>query len=119
VPNLCQSDRKSLGKDAARLLKEEKSVGRGVGDKRSVSESETHQSEREEAHLEHDLVFDFTGLNRADVCDLALILTARLHAAPEERVWVRALHTSTWSTMCSLGVDHLFHIYPVPGDQMD
>ncbi len=84
-----------------------------------LSESETRPSEREEAQFEHDLVFDFTGLNRADVCDLSLILTARLRAAPDERVWVRALHNSTWSTLCSLGVDHLFHQCPVPGDEMD
>lgn len=93
--------------------------GRREARLRLLSESETRPSEREEAHLEQDLVFDFTGLNRPDVCDLALILTARLHAAPDDRVWVRALHNSTWSTLCSLGVDHLFHLYPVPDDEMD
>ena len=86
---------------------------------RLLTESEARQAERDDDHRDHDLVFDFTGLHRPDVCDLALILTARLQAAPDERVWVRALPYSTWSVLRSLGVDHLFHPYPAPDEEMD
>ena len=41
------------------------------------------------------LVFDFTGLERPDVVNLSLILTARLSTSPGESVWVRAL---PWQT---------------------
>ena len=62
-----------------------------------------------------ELVFDFTGLERQGLCDLALILTARLQADPEERVWVRALPDATWTVLCGLGLDHLFHVLPRAG----
>lgn len=62
-----------------------------------------------------ELVFDFTGLHRPGLCDLALILTARLQAEPGERVWVRALPESTWTVLQALGLDHLFHLMPGPG----
>ena len=65
---------------------------------------------------EPGLVFDFTGLHRPELCDLAWILTARLRSAPEQRVWVKALPGSTWSVLRSLGLDHLFHLLPAPTD---
>jgi hypothetical protein len=59
-------------------------------------------------------VFDFAGLPRPDVTDLALILTARLITGAEERVWARALPQATWMVLGALGLDHLFHRYPTP-----
>lgn len=59
-----------------------------------------------------DVVFDFSTVQRPGFGDLSLILTARLHASPEDRVWVRALPESTWRTLRGLGLDHLFRIYP-------
>lgn len=66
-----------------------------------------------------DLVFDFTGLHRPDLCDLSLVLTARLAAAPEDRVWVRALPPQTWRVLHALGLDHLFRAYPGPADSVN
>jgi len=63
---------------------------------------------------ETDIVFDFTGLHRPALTDLALILTARMHSEPESRVWVRALPHGTWNVLQALGLDHLFHVYPGP-----
>jgi len=70
---------------------------------------------REESHV----VFDFTGLERPDVCDLALILTARLNADPDENVWVRALPWQTARILEVLRLDHLFRAYPEPADEMN
>jgi len=69
----------------------------------------------EAAEAETDIVFDFTGLHRPALTDLALILTARLNSEPENRVWVRALPRSTWNVLQALGLDHLFLVYPGPG----
>jgi len=64
---------------------------------------------------EPGVVFDFTGLRQPGLCDLALILTARLQSAPDQRVWVKALPDTTWSVLQALGLDHLFHVLPGPG----
>lgn len=66
-----------------------------------------------------EVVFDFEGLQRLDLCGLALILTARLKASPGDRVWVRALPYATWTLLEALGVDHLFHVYPGPNEKVD
>lgn len=58
------------------------------------------------------LVFDFTGLERPNVCDLALILTARLQAAPTASVWLRSLPWQTARILQLLHLDHLFRHYP-------
>jgi len=68
------------------------------------------------SEAERGVVFDFTGLHRPELCDLAWILTARLKSAPEQRVWVRALPESTWTVLRALGLDHLFHVLPRPGE---
>lgn len=57
------------------------------------------------------VVFDFTGLERPDVTDLALILTARLHM-PTEQVWVRALPWHTARMLEAMHLDHLFPVFP-------
>lgn len=64
---------------------------------------------------ESGVVFDFTGLHQPGLCDLALILTARLQSATG-RVWVRALPDTTWSVLRALGLDHLFLVLPGPGE---
>lgn len=69
----------------------------------------------EAPEAETDIVFDFTGLHRPALTDLALILTARLSSDPENRVWVRALPKGTWNVLEALGLDHLFLLYPGPG----
>jgi hypothetical protein len=86
---------------------------------RLLTQSEARDAGAENARPETDLVFDFEGLHRPDLCDLALILTARLQAPAEERVWVRALPYATWNLLQDLGVDHLFHVYPGVEEEMD
>ena len=62
----------------------------------------------EEGHV----VFDFTGIEHANVGDLALILTARMRSAPGDNVWVRSLPARTARILEYLRVDHLFLHYP-------
>lgn len=80
-----------------------------------AQEREPERPTAKEGHM----VFDFTGLERPDVCDLALILTARLGAAPGESVWVRALPWQTARVLQAMGLDHLFRHYPAESDQMN
>lgn len=69
----------------------------------------TRASEQtEECHV----VFDFTGLEQANVGDLSLILTARLQSAPTDSVWVRSLPWRTAQVLKYLHLDHLFRHYP-------
>ena len=68
---------------------------------------------------ESHVVFDFTGLDRPDVCDLSLILTARLQAGPEGNVWVRSLPWQTARVLRALRLDHLFRHYPTASDEMN
>jgi len=65
------------------------------------------------------VVFDFTGLDQPDVCDLSLILTARLQAAPTDSVWVRSLPWQTARILRILRLDHLFREYPAAGDELN
>lgn len=67
---------------------------------------------------EHHVVFDFTGLEQPDVCDLSLILTARLQAAPTDSVWVRSLPWQTARILRILRLDHLFRVYPTSPDEL-
>ncbi len=61
------------------------------------------------------VVFDFTGLHRLGVTDLALIVTARLKVASPEGVWVRELDDRTERILRGLGLAHLFRRYPSAG----
>lgn len=73
---------------------------------------ETLQEQREgEAPATH-VVFDFTGLDRPNVADLSLILTARLQSGPGDSVWVRCLPWQTARVLEVLRLDHLFRHYP-------
>lgn len=65
------------------------------------------------------LVFDFTGLERPDVVNLSLILTARLSASPGESVWVRALPWQTARVLEAMRLDHLFRQYPVGSEELN
>ena len=73
----------------------------------------------EDRGQEADLVFDFSGLHPLELTDLALVLTARLRAAPSDRVWVRALPHGAWRVLRGLGLDHLFRFYPAPGNELN
>ena len=65
------------------------------------------------------VVFDFTGLERPDVGDLSLILTARLQSAPTDSVWVRSLPSQTERILRILKLDHLFRAYPEGSDELN
>lgn len=65
-----------------------------------------------ETPVEEHLVYDFTGLQQANVGDLALILTARLGSAPTDKVWLRSLPWRTAEVLRILKLDHLFLTYP-------
>ena len=66
---------------------------------------------------ERDVVFDFSGMRGLDLHDLAWVLTARLQAGPGGRVWVRQMPHETWTALRALALDHLFRVYPGPGEQ--
>jgi hypothetical protein len=65
------------------------------------------------------VVFDFTGLERPDVGDLSLILTARLQSGPSDSVWVRSLPAHTERILRALKLDHLFRSYPKGSDALN
>jgi hypothetical protein len=73
----------------------------------------------EEGRASGHVVFDFTGLDQPDVCDLSLILTARLQSAPSDFVWVRSLPLQTANILRLLRLDHLFRPYPVASDELN
>ncbi len=87
-------------------------------DERQRSE-EGLQDTSEETCPDSHLVFDFTGLERPDVCDLSLILTARLLSAPTDSVWVRSLPPQTARVLKILRLDHLFRQYPTASDELN
>jgi len=68
---------------------------------------------KDEGWRGEEFVFDFTGLHQPDLTDLSLILTARLQADVDDRVWVRALPMGTWRTLHALNLQHLFQPYPL------
>jgi hypothetical protein len=79
----------------------------------AVSHSDCDRQDLPEA--DRHVVFDFTGLERPGVSELALILTARLQTPVHEAVWVRALPWKTARVLRALGLDHLFRHYPTSG----
>jgi anti-anti-sigma regulatory factor len=78
-------------------------------------ELELRAEDRPAGHV----VFDFTGLDQPDVCDLSLILTARLQSAPADSVWVRSLPSQTARILRILHLDHLFRTYPAASDELN
>jgi len=77
-------------------------------------EQSAHDTDAHQSADDADLVFDFTDVHHPGFADLSLILTARLQARPQDRVWVRALPVHTWRVLRALGLDHLFRDYPGP-----
>jgi hypothetical protein len=76
------------------------------------------QKKREGGGANH-VVFDFTGLERPNVGDLSLILTARLQSGPTGNVWVRALPWQTERILKLLRLDHMFRTYPTESDDLN
>jgi len=87
-------------------------------DKAALKEPQL-QSGVEATRTSSHIVFDFTGLDRPDVSDLALILTARLQSAPTDNVWVRSLPWQTARVLRALRLDHLFREYPTAPDEIN
>jgi anti-anti-sigma regulatory factor len=87
-------------------------------DRRAERGPSLRNSVEEHADAQH-VVFDFTGLDQPDVCDLSLILTARLQSAPTDSVWVRSLPSQTARILRILRLDHLFRTYPVGSDDLN
>ena len=77
------------------------------------------ENRAEETPAEGHVVFDFTGLEQANVGDLSLILTARLRSAPTDNVWVRSLPWRTAQVLRYLRLDHLFRHYPEGDGQLN
>ncbi len=77
------------------------------------------EDKKREAGGDNHVVFDFTGLDRPNVGDLSLILTARLQSGPEENVWVRALPWQTERILKLLRLDHMFRTYPTETDELN
>jgi hypothetical protein len=94
------NDRRDKAADARRL--------------RLLTERELRRPDDHDEAGKVDLVFDFTDVHHPGFADLSLILTARLQARPEDRVWVRAVPYHTWQILKGLGLDHLFRHYPGP-----
>jgi len=88
-------------------------------DEGRAPEVEIRPQERVQETTASHVVFDFTGLEQPDVCDLSLILTARLRSAPTDSVWVRELPWQTARILRILGLDHLFRQYPTAADEMN
>ncbi len=95
----------------AAMRNEDKSDGRPLREQLREREEEPRQ--------ENHVVFDFTGLERPTVADLALILTARLESAPRDSVWVRSLPWQTARILEVLRLDHLFRHYPDAEDELN
>lgn len=88
-------------------------------DEGRVPEVESQLQEGVEVTTGAHVVFDFTGLEQPDVCDLSLILTARLQSAPADSVWVRSLPWQTARILRVLRLDHLFRQYPIGTDELN
>jgi hypothetical protein len=75
-------------------------------------------SRRDLKRTREHVVFDFTGLGRPEVRDIALILTARLRSGPRGYVWARSLPAETARILGALRLEHLFRPYPKDSDRM-
>ncbi len=65
------------------------------------------------------VVFDFAGLERPNVGDLSLIITARLRSEPGDEVWAKSLPEHTAKILEVLKLDHLFRRYPDAGGELN
>jgi anti-anti-sigma regulatory factor len=96
------------------MRRDQKDKSEGSGQRRVAEER--LQSRQEVSSATDNVVFDFTGLRKPDVADLALILTARLKTPLNASVWVRAIDPGTARVLRALGLDHLFRVYPGSGE---
>ena len=92
------------------MRQDDKDKRDGIGQVRAAEER--LQTRQEISSASDDVVFDFTGLRKPDVADLALILTARLKSPVHQSVWVRAIDPGTARVLRALGLAHLFRTYP-------
>ena len=92
------------------MRQDEKDKRDGSGQPRAAEER--LQIPQEVPGASDNVVFDFSGLRKPDVADLALILTARLTTPLHQSVWVRAIDPGTARVLRALGLDHLFRVYP-------
>ena len=79
---------------------------------RSLKTQTRPQKKTTEGHPCGHIVFDFTGLEQPELCDLSLIITARLQFPPTESVWVRSLPQTTERILWLCRLHHLFRHYP-------
>jgi len=83
-------------------------------------QTQTHpQNKPSQGHPYDHIVFDFTGLEQPDLCDLSLIITARLQSPPTESVWVRSLPRQTERVLWLCRLHHLFRHYPKGSDELN
>lgn len=69
-------------------------------------------SEEAREHKHEHVVFDLSGTEKANVEDIALILTARLQSAPTDSVWVHSMPHRTAQILKYLRLEHLFRHVP-------
>ena len=68
-------------------------------------------------HRGEQVVFDLSGTVKANVEDIALLLTARLQSPPTDSVWVHSMPSRTAEILRHLRLQHLFSLVPdIEGD---
>ena len=80
-------------------------------DERKQLELHVVSEEARENTSEH-VVFDLSGTEKANVEDIAMILTARLQSAPTNHVWVHSIPSRTAQILKYLRLEHLFRLVP-------
>ena len=69
-------------------------------------------SEEVSGNSSEHVVFDLSGTEKANVEDIAMILTARLQSAPTDHVWVHSIPSRTAQILRYLRLEHLFRLVP-------
>ena len=80
-------------------------------DERTQLELHALDEEARENTGDH-VVFDLSGTEKANVEDIAMILTARLQSAPTNQVWVHSIPSRTAHILKFLRLEHLFRLVP-------
>ena len=92
-------------------MRQDEKDKRNGSDQPRAAEERLQTRQEVSSSYEH-VVFDFTGLRKPGVANLALIFTARLKSSVHQSVWVRAIDPGTARVLRALGLDHLFRAYP-------
>ncbi|MCH2469311.1 MAG: hypothetical protein MK486_04770 [Gemmatimonadetes bacterium] len=92
-------------------MRQDEKDKRNGSDQPRAAEERLQTRQEVSSSYEH-VVFDFTGLRKPGVANLALIFTARLKSPVHQSVWVRAIDPGTARVLRALGLDHLFRAYP-------